>query len=275
MKLPSDDIIHYWTHHEDKKPVLVLVHGFTGSHEGFQYLVPLLTDFHLVIPDLPGFGISPLPHERLTLAELGELLVDFVEELGLDEPPYLLGHSMGSLVVAEAVRQHPVVAAHKLVLSSPVPSPVGMVEIRRIGVLASKLYYLASHRLPVVGNKLATSRTLTRFSSTMIMTTKDKQLRSAIHDHHSNNLNFISSIGWYKRLYSQINRTGMSRYKATLRGFDVLVINGDNDSVTPLRQQKKIAAAIGAKLAIIPEVGHLAHYEKPTELAAAISDFLR
>src|SRR3954464_14697445 len=103
--LPSGDQIAYWTYHDEKKPTLVLAHGFTGSHMGFQYLVPLLTDFRLIIPDLPGFGVSPLPHEKLSLAGLGELLIDFIEELDLSEPPHLLGHSMGSLVVAEAIRQ--------------------------------------------------------------------------------------------------------------------------------------------------------------------------
>jgi len=275
ITLPSGDEVAYWTHYDDKKPTLVLVHGFTGSHLGFQYLVPLLTDFRLIIPDLPGFGVSPLPHEQLTLAGLGELLIDFVEALQLDTPPHLLGHSMGSLVVAEAIRQQPTIAAKKLILSSPVPSPVGMAEVRRVGVLASKLYYAASHRLPVVGKKLATSTKLTRFSTKMIMTTSDKELQQAIHGHHSNNLHFISSIGWYRQLYRQINRTGMSRYKAALRPFDVLIVNGAKDNVTPLAQQKKVAKSIEATLVVIPGVGHLAHYEKPAPLAKAITDFLR
>lgn len=274
LNLPSGNEISYWSHYDDKRPTLVLVHGFTGSHMGFQYLVPLLTDFRLIIPDLPGFGVSPLPHDHLSLAGLGELLVEFITELNLDTPPYLLGHSMGSLVVAETVRQHPSVAAQKLILASPVPSPVTLTDARAIGMTASKLYYVASHRLPVVGSKLATSHVLTRFSTNMITTTSDKDLKRAIHEHHFDNLNYISSIGWYRRLYTEINQTGMSRYKATLRQFDVLIINGANDSVTPLKMQQKLATAIDAELAIIPEVGHLAHYEKPIDLADAISNFI-
>jgi pimeloyl-ACP methyl ester carboxylesterase len=275
ITLPTGDEVAYWTHHDDKKPTLVLVHGFTGSHLGFQYLVPLLSDFRLIIPDLPGFGVSPLPHEQLNLAGLGEMLIDFIEALQLDAPPHLLGHSMGSLVVAEAVRQHPAIADKKLILASPVPSPVGMAEVRRIGVLASKLYYVASHRLPFVGKRLATSRKLTKFSTKMIMTTNDRELQKAIHGHHFNNLDYISSIGWYRRLYSQINRTGISRYKAALKPFDVLLVNGSKDSVTPLAQQKKVAKSIEAKLVVIPDVGHLSHYEKPTDLANAIRTYLK
>lgn len=275
MELPSGNEIAYWTHHDRKKPTVVLVHGFTGSHDGFQYLVPLLKDFRLIIPDLPGFGVSPLPHQKLTLPELGKLLTEFIEALDLPEKPHLLGHSMGSLVVAEAACQRPQDFAKKLVLISPVPSPVRMVEKRRAGVLASRLYYGACHRLPSkVGKRLTTSRKLTKLSTRVIMTTKDEKLRKSIYNHHYDNLNYISNIGWYSRLYAAINRTGINRYRSTLQKFDVLIINGDNDSVTPLKHQRKAAKAIGARLKIVPEVGHLAHYEKPTELADAVRHFL-
>ncbi len=273
--LPSNNPIAYWSHHDDKRPVLILVHGFTGSHEGFQYLVPLLSNFRLIIPDLPGFGVSPLPHEKLTLRELGSLLVDFVQALDLDDKPHLVGHSMGSLVVSEAMRQHPKLFAKKNILISPVPSPVGILDARKIGVLLSKLYYSASHRLPFVGPYIATSKKLTRLSTRLIMTTKDKLMKQTIYGHHFNNLKFISSIGWYRRLHKEVNKTGISRYRHALEQFDILIINGDRDSVTPPRKQKKTSKKINAKLVIIPKVGHLSHYEKPTELATAISEFLQ
>lgn len=274
MTLPTGEKIAYWTYHDDKKPTIVMVHGFTGSHEGFQYLVPLLEDFQLIVPDLPGFGESPLPHEKLTLGGLGELLVDFVDELKLSEKPHLLGHSMGSLVVAEAARQHPSQFAHKLILASPVPMPVGPVETRRIGVLLSRLYYIASHRLPKVGAKIAESRRISWLGTTTIMTTKDKNLQKTIHGHHYKNLDYISDIGWNRRLHAEINRTGMTRYKSALKQFDLLIINGDRDNVTPLKMQKKVARMADAKLAVIPGVGHLAHYEKPAEMAGEIREFL-
>jgi pimeloyl-ACP methyl ester carboxylesterase len=275
LTLPTGDEIAYWETNPYKKPVVVFVHGFTGSHEGFQYVIPLLDDFHTIALDLPGFGESPLPHEQLTLAELGELLVDFVAALELTEKPHLLGHSMGSLVVAEAARQEPTAFAHKLILGSPVPRPVGLVEPRRAGVLFSRLYYVASHRLPGLGEKIATSRKLSHIATETIMTTTDKALKQTIHGHHFKNLDFISNIGWNRRLHKEINHSGMSRYKAVLRQFDVLIINGDRDNVTPLKMQKKIVRDIGAKLVVVPGVGHLSHYEKPEAMADAIRDFLR
>ncbi|MCA9335150.1 alpha/beta hydrolase, partial [Candidatus Saccharibacteria bacterium] len=253
--LPGGDAVAYWTHHDDKQPTLILVHGFTGSHEGFQYLVPLLKNVRLIIPDLPGFGVSPLPHNSLTLRELGECLIDFVESLQLREPPILVGHSMGSLVVSEAVRQSPSTFARKLILLSPVPAPVGIFDERLPGVLFGRLYYRSSHLLPVVGKRIAKSATITKVSTHFIMTARDKQLRRAIHGHHLDNLNFISNIGWYAKLHREINRTGIVRYKSALREFDVLTVCGKQDNVTTLRLQKHAAQKIGAHLVIIPKVG--------------------
>jgi pimeloyl-ACP methyl ester carboxylesterase len=43
-------------------PALLLLHGFPTSSHMFRDLIPLLSDrFHLVAPDLPGFGHTSLP----------------------------------------------------------------------------------------------------------------------------------------------------------------------------------------------------------------------
>jgi pimeloyl-ACP methyl ester carboxylesterase len=45
-----------------KGPKLLLLHGFPSSSHMFRDLIPLLADrFHIVAPDLPGFGQSDMP----------------------------------------------------------------------------------------------------------------------------------------------------------------------------------------------------------------------
>lgn len=44
------------------KPKLLLLHGFPTSGHMFRDLIPLLSkDFHIIAPDLPGFGLTDMP----------------------------------------------------------------------------------------------------------------------------------------------------------------------------------------------------------------------
>jgi pimeloyl-ACP methyl ester carboxylesterase len=53
----------------------------------FRNLIPLLADdYHVIAPDLPGFGLSDMPdhqHFRYTFDRLAEVIGDFVEQIGL------------------------------------------------------------------------------------------------------------------------------------------------------------------------------------------------
>jgi len=68
-------------------PNLLLLHGFPTSSHQFRDLIPLLADkFHIIAPDLPGFGFTEVPAERnyvYTFDALGQTLTHFVDALGL------------------------------------------------------------------------------------------------------------------------------------------------------------------------------------------------
>jgi len=85
----------------------LLVHGIGMGISYFAQLSSELEKFGRVVAvDLPGFGDAPEPVESLSMAEMGRVLIDFVtvEDLG---QPILVGHSMGTQVVAEAAAQRP------------------------------------------------------------------------------------------------------------------------------------------------------------------------
>lgn len=69
-------------------PTLLLLHGFPSSSHMFRDLIPLLADrFHLIAPDLPGFGQSEmLPREQFEYSfdNLARVIERFTELLGLD-----------------------------------------------------------------------------------------------------------------------------------------------------------------------------------------------
>ncbi|MEM5338238.1 alpha/beta fold hydrolase [Paraburkholderia azotifigens] len=69
-------------------PRLLLLHGFPSSSHMFRDLIPLLADrFHIVAPDLPGFGQSDMPpRERFayTFDNLANVIDRFTEVIGFD-----------------------------------------------------------------------------------------------------------------------------------------------------------------------------------------------
>src|ERR1044072_6818214 len=60
-------------------PKLLLLHGFPSSGHMFRDLVPQLADrYHLIAPDLPGFGQSDMP-DRDSFTYTFEALTDIIE----------------------------------------------------------------------------------------------------------------------------------------------------------------------------------------------------
>jgi pimeloyl-ACP methyl ester carboxylesterase len=72
---------------QTEAPTLLLLHGFPTSSHMFRDLIPLLADrFHLIAPDLPGFGQSHMPSREgfpYTFAKLAEVIGRFTEVVNL------------------------------------------------------------------------------------------------------------------------------------------------------------------------------------------------
>jgi pimeloyl-ACP methyl ester carboxylesterase len=69
-------------------PKLLLLHGFPSASHMFRDLIPLLADrFHIIAPDLPGFGQSDMPaRDRFayTFDNLANVIERFTEVVGFD-----------------------------------------------------------------------------------------------------------------------------------------------------------------------------------------------
>src|SRR5690348_16172000 len=68
-------------------PTILLLHGFPTSSPMFRDLIPTLADrYHVVAPDLPGFGFSDAPDRkqfRYTFEHLAAVIGNFTEAIGL------------------------------------------------------------------------------------------------------------------------------------------------------------------------------------------------
>jgi pimeloyl-ACP methyl ester carboxylesterase len=69
-------------------PTILLLHGFPSASHMFRDLIPLLADrFHLVAPELPGFGQSDMPGRgpfAYTFDNIARVIDRFTEVVGLD-----------------------------------------------------------------------------------------------------------------------------------------------------------------------------------------------
>ena len=69
-------------------PAILLLHGFPTSSHMFRNLIPELADrYHVVAPDLPGFGFSDAPDRkqfRYTFENLARAIDNFTQTIGLE-----------------------------------------------------------------------------------------------------------------------------------------------------------------------------------------------
>jgi pimeloyl-ACP methyl ester carboxylesterase len=69
-------------------PTILLLHGFPTSSHMFRNLIPALADrYHVIAPDLPGFGFSDAPDRnrfRYTFERLAKVIDKFTQTIGLE-----------------------------------------------------------------------------------------------------------------------------------------------------------------------------------------------
>lgn len=70
-------------------PTLLLLHGFPTSSHMFRNLIPSLADrYHVIAPDLPGFGFSDAPDRerfRYAFEHLATVIDKFTQTIGLEK----------------------------------------------------------------------------------------------------------------------------------------------------------------------------------------------
>src|SRR3954447_14054011 len=88
-------------------PPMVFIHGLSGSWQNWLEQLPVFAREHRVVAmDLPGFGRSPMPGEKISIPGFGRLVGALLDELGV-ERAVGIGNSMGGFIGAEIAIQHP------------------------------------------------------------------------------------------------------------------------------------------------------------------------
>jgi len=96
---------HIYIGDEGKGFPLVLVHGFLGSSKMWEPQINFFKEyFRVITPDLPGFGRSNKAKSHNNIQSIANLLLDCLDEKKIDQF-YLLGHSMGGMIVQEMAKK--------------------------------------------------------------------------------------------------------------------------------------------------------------------------
>ena len=89
---------------EGKGFPLVLVHGFLGSSKMWEPQIEFFkNNFRVITPDIPGFGKSKHLKSHNNINSIANLILQILKTKQIDDF-FLLGHSMGGMIVQEMAK---------------------------------------------------------------------------------------------------------------------------------------------------------------------------
>jgi pimeloyl-ACP methyl ester carboxylesterase len=204
--------------------------------------------YKVFLPDLPGFGQTPPPKEPWALNDYVEWVREFCDRNNLSQI-FLAGHSFGGSIAVKFSIKYPELV-QKLILADS----AGIRRKRLKKEIQKKIaHFLNSFSfLPFYGfvRKVA-YRTIFRHSD------------------------YLLTEGVMKETYLKALGEDISDIFSDIK-VPALLIWGENDGITPLNHAYFIKKNIpGAKLEIIPGVGHNPHKEAPEILSEKILNFIK
>lgn len=246
---------------------LVLIHGMADSHLTWHKVAGELARDRLVLmPDLPGCGLSGRPNASYALDWHTRLIADWLEQRGLASVD-VAGHSFGGGV------------AQMLLLACPE-------RIRRVVLIASGglgrevgfwlkfatfPHFVEHYGQPFMafGTRRALGRSL-----------DDSGARQYIEALSAMNAKRGTARAFSRTVRDVISFRGQTRHflhrAHEVKMFPpIAVLWGERDTLIPIEHGKKFVEHVnGAVLKSFPECGHYLQLERPADFVSAVQEFL-
>jgi pimeloyl-ACP methyl ester carboxylesterase len=246
---------------------LVLLHGWIGTSSWmFQHVLPELGNrYHVVAPDLPGFGRSHTLADAPSIEGYREFVRQLADELGIDRF-HLVGVSVGGTVALDFAHRYPE-RVTKLVVQGPVWRATDLP--RRF-----RLTYDLLGRIPVITDLIPKTpvkwwffvRRLDFGRDTRHLSDADK--RQLGRDILRVPNETLLDVG---RELLHIDLTEMAKRIVV----PTLVMDGSEARMVPATASRELGRTIpGAKWRVIKDAGHNAAIERPREFLRALLRFL-
>ncbi|PYT36725.1 MAG: hypothetical protein DMF52_06055 [Acidobacteria bacterium] len=223
--------LHYVETGNPRGPILLFLHGITGSRRYWQKKVrPLESDHRIIIPDLLGFGLSPKPHLEYTIEVFRDSVRGFVEEFDLVARPLtIVGHSLGGLIALEYAARYGSHVRRMILLSLPRFSDPAT---------AHALFWRGSPHYRRLLNEHSLGETMSQLKRSGLEITLRYLLRfpwTVLVDSHKFTFKSLTSTLEHCLLNYQVDRILPS-----VPPVPTLLIHGEQDSVAPLDHVRPI-----------------------------------
>ncbi len=243
-------------------PAVVLVHGASANNRELRSALeaPLVeAGFRVLALDRPGFGGSPAFHGRDRLSGHARAVAALIEAEGL-ERPIVVGHSYGGAVALRLALDRPGLAGGYVVLGSATHGDVGPVAwYNHVGATPVVGWLMARAVTPIAGPLVARDGLGSTFAPA-----------PAPQGHaEATGVGLLFRPATFAANAADLHRVN-PELLAQQNDYDaitdpVVLIAGEADrTVSTARHSERAAAAIpDARLALLPEVGHMPHHAEP------------
>jgi pimeloyl-ACP methyl ester carboxylesterase len=257
------ELIHIAQDGPRDAPALVLIHGFSASTRSWDLLVPMLAKSYRVIRiDLLGHGRSAKPTGAgYAIADQGRRVGDALDQLGVTRA-VVVGHSTGgSVATALTEQRRDLVTA--LVLINTGPSINAFIPQGPANQLLE---------IPVVGQllwRLRTDSLIRQAAATAV--THDVEIPQAVVDDVLG-MTYHAFTATARAADDYLQQRTLPDRLATL-GAPLLVIFGGEDRRWRSSSATDYRAVPGAKIEVLPGVGHTPLIEDPPRTAELLLAF--
>jgi pimeloyl-ACP methyl ester carboxylesterase len=240
---------------------LLFVHGFPLDHSMWSGQIETLSARHRVIaPDLRGFGQSGVSEGIVTMEQFADDLAALLDFLTIREPVVLCGLSMGGYIALEFWRKY----AKRL-------RALILCDTRAAGdtpAAAANRFVVAEKVLREGSNTVADAMIPRLFDPVTVEKQPDlvEKLKQVIDGTDPRGI-AASARGMAQRadFTAELPRIGCP----------ALVIVGQSDAISPVAEMQAISKAVpNAEFKIIPQAGHMAPLEQPSDVNTVIELFL-
>ncbi len=247
---------------------VVFVHGLGGSWQNWLENLPRTAEHCRAIAlDLPGFGLSEMPTDPISITGFAATVDAFCEALGLG-PVVLVGNSMGGFTAAEVAIQHPERVELLVLVDAAGISSANVTRSRSGERLARQLMMRGQ------GDTNAAKKMLTRPGYIALGMGLVARYPTRISKELLSEQLLTFGDAGFGDAFEAILAYDF-RHRLEEIGCPVLVVQGEDDILVPLGDAFEFCELIpNATLMTMADTGHVPMFERPVQFNDALLAFV-